>query len=160
MKSNRWVLLTFTAIACAGETGIAPPPAQLAAPPELQSPARIEATRQSLKQGEAGLQAYLNAVERGRPGYSVDPEALRRNRRDVADVRAALSLIRRNLDSLHGPSATVLLGDGTPVYADTTNMHWVDAGTWLKLYADVTGATFTASRSPRVSCRGRRDAAR
>lgn len=131
MRSVRWVLLSLTAIACAGDTGIAPHPPATAVP-TLQGEsyeARLQTSRQSLTQGAAALQAYLGAVSAHGRFH------------DTADVQAALSRVRDQLGTLSGPRG-LMLADGTPVYPSGTDMHWENAGTWMRLSTD---GVFTAS---------------
>lgn len=70
--------LIVITIGCAGATGIAPRPPAVAVPTSRGqiSAAYIEATRQSLTQGEAGLPSFLRAIGADESAHASDPEAL------------------------------------------------------------------------------------
>jgi hypothetical protein len=65
MKSIRWLLVTVTVIGCTRETSTAPRVADVATSVtgDAISDAHLQATRQSLTRGEAGLRRLLSDLE-------------------------------------------------------------------------------------------------
>lgn len=136
MHAHRQLLFaaTLAAIACSGDTGIAPQPAVVVESPALQlSDASMQATRLELMRAESKLQKHLNALSSRVITSNIDPDVAHRQELDLARVRDELAQVRFRLRNPSRPSLDYL-SDGTPVYPAETNPDFVTSGTWLTYY--------------------------